>query len=264
VARKRSFTQALVETVALRGQRDLTSYRLKVAQAETIAPGIPAAAMLGYSKAMDRYYARVQKLVDRHVLRQLRRGAPAPGALQVGLAALQIDMLELAEKTRRPARTAGRRASRHASQEVSRILNMRVPPGAQTNALIEDFAARSVDLVRKLAAAQVKQLELVISQHSGPGLLEKLQEATWVARNRSQLIARDQVYKFQAQQISYWSRAVGSEAYLYITRLDDRVRATHRAHHGKVFSWAVAPSTGHPGTEVACRCVAVPVEALKS
>lgn len=42
--------------------------------------------------------------------------------------------------------------------------------------------------------------------------------------------------------------------YTWRTAGDDKVRGTHAAQHGRVFSWANPPEHGHPGQEVNCRC----------
>lgn len=47
--------------------------------------------------------------------------------------------------------------------------------------------------------------------------------------------------------------------YIWRTRLDDKVRPSHAANDGKVFSWDSPPSTGHPGDDYNCRCWADPV-----
>jgi F like protein len=42
--------------------------------------------------------------------------------------------------------------------------------------------------------------------------------------------------------------------YTWRTAGYERVRSTHAAHAGQVFSWANAPEGGHPGTAPNCRC----------
>lgn len=49
-----------------------------------------------------------------------------------------------------------------------------------------------------------------------------------------------------------------AEQYVWRCRNDDRVRATHRANDGRVFSWNDPPDTSHPGEDYNCRCEAVP------
>ncbi|MFZ5930880.1 MAG: phage minor head protein [Pseudomonadota bacterium] len=49
-----------------------------------------------------------------------------------------------------------------------------------------------------------------------------------------------------------------STHYVWRTRGDGRVRATHAANNGRIFAWDYPPATGHPGEDYGCRCVAEP------
>ena len=42
--------------------------------------------------------------------------------------------------------------------------------------------------------------------------------------------------------------------YIWRTRQDNKVRSSHAANDGRVFSWDNPPSTGHPGEDYNCRC----------
>jgi hypothetical protein len=46
--------------------------------------------------------------------------------------------------------------------------------------------------------------------------------------------------------------------YTWRTAGDDRVRGTHAALNGRIFSWTSPPEHGHPGSEANCRCWAEP------
>lgn len=48
--------------------------------------------------------------------------------------------------------------------------------------------------------------------------------------------------------------------YIWRTRDDDKVRASHAANEGRVFAWDSPPPTGHPGTDFGCRCYAEPYD----
>lgn len=79
-------------------------------------------------------------------------------------------------------------------------------------------------------------------------------------RTRAELIARDQVSKFNATVNQLRQSEVGVRRYTWRTVGDDRVRDTHVANDGKVFDWDDPPSqTGHPGDDINCRCWAEPV-----
>lgn len=46
--------------------------------------------------------------------------------------------------------------------------------------------------------------------------------------------------------------------YIWRTTGDDKVRSSHAANNGKIFSWNNPPETGHPGEDYGCRCWAEP------
>lgn len=44
--------------------------------------------------------------------------------------------------------------------------------------------------------------------------------------------------------------------YIWRTRRDGKVRSTHAAREGQVFSWNDPPQGGNPGEDYGCRCTA--------
>jgi SPP1 gp7 family putative phage head morphogenesis protein len=46
--------------------------------------------------------------------------------------------------------------------------------------------------------------------------------------------------------------------YIWRTRGDNKVRASHAANNGRIFSWDSPPPTGHPGEDYNCRCTTEP------
>lgn len=40
--------------------------------------------------------------------------------------------------------------------------------------------------------------------------------------------------------------------YIWRTAGDDKVRSSHAANNGKIFSWDNPPETGHPGEDYGC------------
>ncbi|WP_243700207.1 phage minor head protein [Paracoccus versutus] len=54
------------------------------------------------------------------------------------------------------------------------------------------------------------------------------------------------------------AQAGPADQYVWRCWNDDRVRATHRANDGRVFSRDDPPDTSHPGEDYNCRCEAVP------
>ena len=73
-------------------------------------------------------------------------------------------------------------------------------------------------------------------------------------------LARDQTSKAIGQFTEVRQRQIGVERYTWRTSEDERVRPTHIANNGRIFRWDDAPpETGHPGSDVQCRCVAIAI-----
>ncbi|MFN8770892.1 MAG: phage minor head protein [Neisseriaceae bacterium] len=72
---------------------------------------------------------------------------------------------------------------------------------------------------------------------------------------RIEIISSDQVIKITQGLTIAKCKALGLNQYKWQTMEDDRVRPTHAANNQKIFDWDNPPAkTGHPGTEINCRC----------
>ena len=77
---------------------------------------------------------------------------------------------------------------------------------------------------------------------------------------RARLIARDQTSKLIGNLNQARQEQVGITEYVWRSSQDEAVRPTHRENDGQTFSWSrPPPRTGHPGQDINCRCVAIPV-----
>lgn len=91
-------------------------------------------------------------------------------------------------------------------------------------------------------------------------LAQELMHQFDVTENRAALIARDQVASWHGALQRNRQIDAGIREYMWSTSRDERVRRTHRQREGKTFNWDQPPSGGnHPGLEIMCRCVALPV-----
>lgn len=102
---------------------------------------------------------------------------------------------------------------------------------------------------------------------------KEIQKEYSVTRRNAQLLARDQIATLNAQISKLQQEDAGCSKYKWSSSKDSRVRDCHRALDGKIFSWDDPPEmwyetksgrvyTGrhcHPGEDIACRCVAIPV-----
>jgi SPP1 gp7 family putative phage head morphogenesis protein len=110
--------------------------------------------------------------------------------------------------------------------------------------------------------------EQVQSAERWESLVDRLRENISTVNNlsdyRVELIARDQSAKMAAAFNRARSEAVGVTRYTWQTAGDERVRETHAANDGHVFSYDDPPEeTGNPGDDVNCRCAAVPYVELE-
>lgn len=87
----------------------------------------------------------------------------------------------------------------------------------------------------------------------------RLQEEEGIAERRANLIARDQVAKYNADLTRMQQQAVGFSHYEWRGAMDARERPTHVALEGTIWSWERPPLIGNPGEPIQCRCVAIPV-----
>ncbi|MBP9742798.1 MAG: minor capsid protein [Burkholderiales bacterium] len=75
---------------------------------------------------------------------------------------------------------------------------------------------------------------------------------------RIEIISSDQSIKITQGLTMAKCMGLGLNQYTWQTMEDDRVRPTHAANNQEMFDWDQPPAnTGHPGTEVNCRCRAV-------
>ena len=77
---------------------------------------------------------------------------------------------------------------------------------------------------------------------------------------KMRLISRDQTAKAIGHMTALRHEQLGVREYIWRTRLDERVRPSHALLNGSRQRWDnPPPATGHPGYDIQCRCMAVPV-----
>ena len=123
------------------------------------------------------------------------------------------------------------------------------------------FVKENVSLITSIKDDSVREIEGIIRRGVQSGkrheqLAVQIRERYATDRRRAQVIARDQVSKFNGNLTMLRQQNMGVRKYIWHTSGDRRVRPTHEANEGQVFSWDYPPATGHPGEEVQCRCTA--------
>ena len=140
---------------------------------------------------------------------------------------------------------------------------------------LQIFTVNNVNLIKSSNAAFLKQVETVVydgmrrglrheeiaKQILGSGKDELGKVSKFKnAKNRANLIARDQVNKLNGQLNELRQENAGVKSYIWRTNVDGRERASHNHWNGMEFTWAKGSPIGtNPGDEIQCRCYAEPV-----
>ena len=80
-----------------------------------------------------------------------------------------------------------------------------------------------------------------------------------LAKNRANLIGRDQTNKLNGQLTQLRQTSIGVKKYIWRGVLDNRERHSHKAREGQTYTWKKGSELGtHPGDEIQCRCYGEP------
>lgn len=122
----------------------------------------------------------------------------------------------------------------------------------------------NIDLIKSIPEQYFEKLGDAVGKNMERGmrfedLAKEIERIGDVTESRAKLIARDQTSKMNGAFNEARQTSLGIDRYRWQTAGDERVREEHAENDGKVFRWSDPPATGHPGHDVNCRCVAIPV-----
>lgn len=127
------------------------------------------------------------------------------------------------------------------------------------------FANQNAQLINSLSQTEIDRVSGIVERGLQQGIRfeqisNEIKKSFGISNRHARLIARDQTTKLNASLTKLRQQELGVEEYEWQTSGDERVRPTHKANDGKRFKWSDPPAkTGHPGHDVNCRCVALPV-----
>lgn len=129
---------------------------------------------------------------------------------------------------------------------------------------IDAAIIENANLITSIQSQYLDKVRLAVSQAALEGkrstsVVNEIMEIGKVSESRARLIARDQTNKLNGALTKVRQTSLGIPKYMWDTSGDERVRPEHAALHGKIFSWDSPPSVGHPGQDIQCRCIAVPI-----
>lgn len=122
----------------------------------------------------------------------------------------------------------------------------------------------NVQLIKSIEQQYLDKVQTIITQGAISGklnrdLAKEIRDLGGVTENRAKFIARDQSSKINAALTQARHEELGIKKYRWSTSGDERVRDSHAENDGKIFSYDDPPETGHPGHDINCRCVQIPV-----
>ena len=130
---------------------------------------------------------------------------------------------------------------------------------------VNELTVSNIQLIKSIRTQYLDKVQNAVTQAMVQGTLnkdlaEQLKKLGEDVESRAMLIARDQSSKLNAALTRARHEEVGIKKYMWSTSGDERVRASHAEKDGQIFEYTNPPSdTGHPGHDVNCRCVQIPV-----
>ena len=130
---------------------------------------------------------------------------------------------------------------------------------------VNTLTAGNIQLIKSIRSQYLDKVQNAVMQAMVQGSLNKdlaaqIKDLGKTTEKRAMFIARDQSSKLNAALTQARHEEVGVKKYMWSTSGDERVRASHAEKDGQIFEYANPPAdTGHPGHDVNCRCVQIPV-----
>lgn len=130
---------------------------------------------------------------------------------------------------------------------------------------VNELTVSNIQLIKSIRTQYLDKVQNAVMQAMVQGTLnkdlaEQLKKLGEDVESRAMLIARDQSSKLNAALTRARHEEVGIKKYIWSTSGDERVRESHAEKDGQIFEYTNPPAdTGHPGHDVNCRCVQIPV-----
>ncbi len=229
-----------------------------IAALRRLAPKQPRAERIRYSNRISAFWQMWRAIVEDSVGIRLDAKRPTKNAFAELLKTSRLNVF---------LKNLGQDLSSRGKKYTSKItrLPVRIP---NEDFVIGDFVDENLKLITSLGNEQVGIISTILelalqSGQRSEDTAKELNHILDVGESHAQLIARDQTLKGAATFNRLAQQAVGVESYTWLTSKDERVRESHADLDGQTFQYSDPPDTGngrnHPGEDIQCRCVAVPI-----
>lgn len=207
---------------------------------------------------LDRLEARYRRLIRR---RMRRIHATVQGVDLGRLAEVRVVAERLWPVEPEPLEDLFGQLDLFATQEQERLMGVEVIR-AGMEGLRAQWVRENVALIKSVDTRYFTEVEDLVAEAFAAGtptreLRDAIAQRYGVSRSRASVIARDQLGKLNGEITRRRQMQAGVAEYVWRTSRDRRVRDSHAAREGQVYSWG-GPGP-HPGEEIQCRCTAEPV-----
>lgn len=243
--------------------------RIREVISNMVMPQIPSLLATGTITYPDPVYSRLDDIVD-DINRLM---AQAEAALLPAETRLKARSLEIAEEI-----------ARFNQAQYAKITNSVLGidifldrPWLRDQ--LELFANQNAQLIDSLTQDEIDRVSGAIQRGVQEGVrfesvAETIEQSFGITRRHARLIARDQTAKLNASLTKLSQQETGSNNYVWLTSLDERVRQSHMVMQGKICRWddetvfldeksgnwlprsSIGGENAHPAGPVMCRCVA--------
>lgn len=209
------------------------------------------------------------------------RDAPPPPPLDAPVPSLDVLLEQAARRfgnieavADRLAKLAAQRALGAVDQDLAASILRAVgvdiaghlPRDKEIGRAVHAATQANIDLIKSIPSQYLEGVRSTVEKAFAAGerfesVAKRIVHVGDVTVSRAKVIARDQASKMNAAFNEVRQTYVGITKYTWSTSNDERVRASHRALNGTTQEWAKPPLYGslHPGEDILCRCLAVPV-----
>lgn len=161
---------------------------------------------------------------------------------------------------------------------VKETLNVDVPPETyyeQTHReAVEVWIEDNVAWVSNISGETLSEIKgIVYSEYldgkASKEIIDDIKQEYSSSTKKNTALVINRVANINTEITKQKHQDAGVHEYIWWTRLDERVRKSHRRLHGRKFSWSDPPETDggrrcHPGEDYGCRCIALPSFSLNS
>lgn len=237
-------------------------------------------------QAIEAYSTRLQYLADREIRNDIADWEQELERLLTELGLTEVAYTALITRLR----LEGEKVRRHVFNQLVTVVEDRKVPIVkgyaslpQNQAIIESWAKENARLITKMIDDEQQRVASIISSTFRRGgqitdARKEIQTALNISKKRADLIAQNEYGNLYFQLEKQNHEQLGIEYYIWETRLDERVRRSHKVMQGKVCRWddptvykdslddkqwlkraSIGGVNLHPSQDIRCRCVSYAV-----